>query len=57
MPSSESQAELIRQTYSRAGLDPLLETDRCQFFEAHGTGTFISLVHHGFTSTVTLTVD
>jgi hybrid polyketide synthase/nonribosomal peptide synthetase ACE1 len=39
MPSSESQAELIRQTYSRAGLNPLLETDRCQYFEAHGTGT------------------
>ncbi|KAF2819225.1 hypothetical protein CC86DRAFT_148859 [Ophiobolus disseminans] len=39
MPSSESQAELIRETYSRAGLNPLLETDRCQYFEAHGTGT------------------
>ncbi|KAL6706945.1 hypothetical protein ACN47E_004895 [Coniothyrium glycines] len=39
MPSSESQAGLIRQTYARAGLDPLLQTDRCQYFEAHGTGT------------------
>ncbi|KAK7921531.1 Beta-ketoacyl synthase [Apiospora marii] len=39
MPSSESQAELIRQTYARAGLNPLLESDRCQYFEAHGTGT------------------
>ncbi|KAI2618232.1 putative polyketide synthase [Hypoxylon sp. NC1633] len=37
MPSSVSQAELIRQTYVRAGLSPL--TDRCQYFEAHGTGT------------------
>ncbi|KAI1102905.1 putative polyketide synthase [Jackrogersella minutella] len=37
MPSSVSQAELIRNTYSRAGLSPL--TDRCQYFEAHGTGT------------------
>ncbi|KAI1371141.1 putative polyketide synthase [Hypoxylon crocopeplum] len=37
MPSSVSQAELIRQTYTRAGLSPL--TDRCQYFEAHGTGT------------------
>ncbi|OBT61811.1 Type I Iterative Polyketide synthase (PKS) [Pseudogymnoascus sp. 23342-1-I1] len=39
MPSSKSQAALIRETYNRAGLDPLSETDRCQFFEAHGTGT------------------
>ncbi|KAK0645436.1 hypothetical protein B0T16DRAFT_373376 [Cercophora newfieldiana] len=39
MPSSTSQASLIRQTYARAGLNPLLETDRCQYFEAHGTGT------------------
>ncbi|KAK0716109.1 hypothetical protein B0H67DRAFT_684173 [Lasiosphaeris hirsuta] len=39
MPSSSSQASLIRQTYARAGLNPLLQTDRCQYFEAHGTGT------------------
>ena len=39
MPSSKSQAALIRETYNRAGLDPLSETDRCQYFEAHGTGT------------------
>lgn len=37
MPSAEAQAALIRQTYARAGLDPL--TDGCQYFEAHGTGT------------------
>ncbi|KAI1446155.1 putative polyketide synthase [Annulohypoxylon stygium] len=37
MPSSVSQAELIRKTYANAGLSPL--TDRCQYFEAHGTGT------------------
>lgn len=37
MPSSTSQAQLIRQTYARAGLD--VEKDRCQYFEAHGTGT------------------
>ncbi|KAJ5948184.1 polyketide synthase [Penicillium verhagenii] len=37
MPSSVAQAELIRQTYARAGLNP--HTDRCQYFEAHGTGT------------------
>ncbi|ORY13581.1 hypothetical protein BCR34DRAFT_599754 [Clohesyomyces aquaticus] len=39
MPSSEMQAALIRDTYARAGLDPLKRRDRCQYFEAHGTGT------------------
>jgi acyl transferase domain-containing protein len=37
MPSSVSQAQLIRQTYARAGLST--DKDRCQYFEAHGTGT------------------
>jgi hypothetical protein len=37
MPSSTSQANLIRQTYARAGLS--VDEDRCQYFEAHGTGT------------------
>ncbi|KAB8233744.1 uncharacterized protein BDW43DRAFT_310755 [Aspergillus alliaceus] len=39
MPSSVAQAELIRSTYARAGLDVTRESDRPQFFEAHGTGT------------------
>jgi len=40
VPNSEAQAALIRQTYSRAGLDPEnVPEDRPQFFEAHGTGT------------------
>ncbi|EKV20773.1 hypothetical protein PDIP_12960 [Penicillium digitatum Pd1] len=39
MPSSSSQAALIRQTYQKAGLDCSRLDDRCQFFEAHGTGT------------------
>ncbi|GIZ41082.1 hypothetical protein CKM354_000439800 [Cercospora kikuchii] len=39
MPSSQAQAALIRQTYAKAGLDPQKATDRCQYFEAHGTGT------------------
>ncbi|KAI9040422.1 polyketide synthase [Aspergillus affinis] len=39
MPSAASQAALIRQTYLRAGLDPAKESERCQYFEAHGTGT------------------
>ncbi|KAH8810683.1 hypothetical protein F5884DRAFT_622925, partial [Xylogone sp. PMI_703] len=37
MPGAESQAQLIRDTYMRCGLDPV--HDRPQFFEAHGTGT------------------
>lgn len=37
MPSSTSQAQLIRQTYANAGLS--IDKDRCQYFEAHGTGT------------------
>ncbi|KAH0565584.1 putative Hybrid PKS-NRPS biosynthetic cluster [Trichoglossum hirsutum] len=39
MPSATSQAALIRQTYERAGLDWRKKSDRCQYFEAHGTGT------------------
>ncbi|CZT02515.1 related to polyketide synthase [Rhynchosporium agropyri] len=39
MPSQDAQADLIRATYDRAGLDVLNKNDRCQYFEAHGTGT------------------
>ncbi|KAL9073760.1 MAG: hypothetical protein Q9157_004639 [Trypethelium eluteriae] len=39
MPSSVAQANLIRSTYAKAGLDPRKKEDRCQYFEAHGTGT------------------
>ena len=39
MPSPVSQAALIRDTYAKAGLDPRKEQERCQYFEAHGTGT------------------
>ena len=39
MPNPQAQAALIRDTYSRTGLDPLDPRDRCQYFEAHGTGT------------------
>ncbi|KAE8152734.1 putative polyketide synthase [Aspergillus avenaceus] len=39
VPSAAAQAALIRDTYRRAGLDPLNPRDRCQYFEAHGTGT------------------
>ncbi|KAF4634027.1 hypothetical protein G7Y89_g4083 [Cudoniella acicularis] len=38
MPSSSSQAALIKETYLKAGLDLHDPVDRCQFFEAHGTG-------------------
>lgn len=34
MPTVEAQAALIRETYYRAGLDPI--KDRCQYFECHG---------------------
>ncbi|KAF7546390.1 hypothetical protein G7Z17_g8465 [Cylindrodendrum hubeiense] len=37
MPYAPAQAALIRQTYLRAGLDPV--KDRPQYFECHGTGT------------------
>ena len=37
MPSPTAQADLMRETYLRAGLDPV--TDPCQYFECHGTGT------------------
>ncbi|KAJ5671462.1 Acyl transferase/acyl hydrolase/lysophospholipase [Penicillium longicatenatum] len=39
MPNPHAQADLIRSTYSRAGLDITKASDRPQFFEAHGTGT------------------
>ncbi|KAI1824106.1 hybrid PKS-NRPS PsoA [Xylaria intraflava] len=39
MPSADSQVALIRSTYTRAGLDVSKPEDRCQYFEAHGTGT------------------
>ncbi|RYP41495.1 hypothetical protein DL767_001000 [Monosporascus sp. MG133] len=39
VPNSESQSALIRSTYSRSGLDCRKKEDRCQYFEAHGTGT------------------
>ncbi|KAJ5970419.1 polyketide synthase/peptide synthetase [Penicillium vulpinum] len=39
LPSATAQIDLIRDTYKRAGIDPLDPGGRCQFFEAHGTGT------------------
>ncbi|KAF4502344.1 Nonribosomal peptide synthetase 14 [Fusarium agapanthi] len=39
MPSNIAQAQLIRDTYARAGLDITDPKDRPQFFHAHGTGT------------------
>ncbi|OQE37918.1 hypothetical protein PENCOP_c009G08357 [Penicillium coprophilum] len=39
MPSADAQLSLIRATYKKAGLDPLNPNQRCQYFEAHGTGT------------------
>jgi hybrid polyketide synthase/nonribosomal peptide synthetase ACE1 len=39
MPSSAAQTALIKEVYRKAGLDASLPQDRCQYFEAHGTGT------------------
>ncbi|KAI1746169.1 beta-ketoacyl synthase domain-containing protein [Xylaria scruposa] len=39
MPSATAQRVLIEDTYAKAGLNPRNEKDRCQYFEAHGTGT------------------
>ncbi|KAF5671222.1 beta-ketoacyl synthase domain-containing protein [Fusarium heterosporum] len=39
VPSSQAQASLIQSTYSKCGLDWRSRHDRCQYFEAHGTGT------------------
>ncbi|EXJ69156.1 uncharacterized protein A1O5_08091 [Cladophialophora psammophila CBS 110553] len=39
MPSPAAQEALIRQVYKAAGLDITKPEDRCQYFEAHGTGT------------------
>lgn len=39
MPSNLAQSALIRDTYSRAGLDITNPQDQPQFFHAHGTGT------------------
>ncbi|ORY58489.1 beta-ketoacyl synthase domain-containing protein [Pseudomassariella vexata] len=39
MPNPKAQAALIRKTYRKTGLDPRSYDDRCQYFEAHGTGT------------------
>jgi hybrid polyketide synthase/nonribosomal peptide synthetase ACE1 len=38
MPSATAQADLIRATYAKAGLDLSKPSDRPQYFEAHGTG-------------------
>ncbi|KAM0509517.1 hypothetical protein ACHAQF_005342 [Verticillium nonalfalfae] len=37
MPCPIAQATLIQETYQNAGLNSV--TDRCQYFECHGTGT------------------
>ncbi|TVY94480.1 Polyketide synthase-nonribosomal peptide synthetase [Lachnellula willkommii] len=39
MPSAIAQETLIRETYTRAGLDLAARADHPQYFEAHGTGT------------------
>ncbi|KAL1842948.1 hypothetical protein VTJ49DRAFT_3589 [Mycothermus thermophilus] len=41
MPNWEAQSRLIQETYRRAGLNARDPDDRCQYFEAHGTGTAV----------------
>lgn len=41
MPNCQAQTELIQSTYRKAGLDPFNEAERCQYFEAHGTGQLL----------------
>ncbi|KAL4999853.1 thiolase-like protein [Aspergillus recurvatus] len=54
VPSNEAQADLIRETYARAGLDISKRDGRPQYFEAHGTGTMVGdpreaeAVHNAF---------
>lgn len=38
VPNAHAQTSLIRSTYERCGLDLNKKDDRCQYFEAHGTG-------------------
>lgn len=39
VPSAAAQTDLIKLAYARCGLDCANEEDRCQYFEAHGTGS------------------
>ncbi|KAK9426030.1 putative Ketosynthase family 3 (KS3) domain-containing protein [Seiridium unicorne] len=39
LPSASAQAQLIRDCYVQAGLDISMDSDRPQYYEAHGTGT------------------
>lgn len=43
-PNATSQDELIKLTYAKRGLNCKIDEDRCQYFEAHGTGNFFSLL-------------
>lgn len=48
VPNAASQAELIKSTYEKCGLNCKIEEDRCQYFEAHGTGNFIQFFVPGY---------
>ncbi|KAF7180413.1 hypothetical protein CNMCM7691_009581 [Aspergillus felis] len=55
MPSGKAQMDLIRSAYQMVDLDPEHRAeDRCQYFEAHGTGTpagdpqEASAIYHAF---------
>jgi hybrid polyketide synthase/nonribosomal peptide synthetase ACE1 len=54
VPNSSAQVDLIRRTYTKAGLDLGNPSDRCQYFESHGIGTKVgdlkeaSAIHGAF---------
>ncbi|KAI1364001.1 hypothetical protein F5Y08DRAFT_222928 [Xylaria arbuscula] len=39
VPNAKLQTALIKATYAKCGLNPTNAQQRCQYFEAHGTGT------------------
>ncbi|GAW13747.1 hypothetical protein ANO14919_031360 [Xylariales sp. No.14919] len=55
VPSAAAQAELMRKTYAKCGLDYLKDEDRCQYFEAHGTGKLFTLTKILFNEIISLT--
>lgn len=47
-PSCDAQVSLMRDTYTRFGLDPA----KTRYFEAHGTGTAVGRVVNSFESEI-----
>lgn len=45
VPNAVAQTDLIKLAYTRCGLDCKNKEDRCQYFEAHGTGLLKLSIH------------